>query len=263
MNRLRLMTTIALLLTGFSSVFAGTEPAELLSVDGILQNNHRAVRPGPAPGVFRSTEKVLQISEGGAVLIARYRATSQLRMRIDVFDDGARVYSEGLDKEGAWEWPGGQKSPENVHHDGAGALAHGIEFNLFTLAELASRGHTIELADREWIRGTVYFVLKVTLSDGFETYRFVNADTWRVDLSRDFRAFHPGVDETKKQLETRYDQWDQADGVMFARRSRTVDVESGTVIATTTVLSSRYNLASEELDLSREFVPGAPPIATE
>ena len=263
MNVYRLTPASVLLFLGCGSGVAGNDPADLVSVDDILLNNHSATRPGPLPEHVRNTDKTLQISEGGTILNARYRATSQGRMRIDVFVDDARVYSEGLDKEGAWEWPGGQEEPEDVHHDGAGALAHGIEFNLFTLAELASRGHTIELADRERIRGTDYFVLKVTLSDGFETYRFVNADTWRVDLSRDFRAFHPGMDETKQHLETRYDQWDQADGVLFASRSRTVDIDSETVMATTTVMSSKYNVASEELGLSRKFVPDVPPNATE
>ena len=251
----------AFLLIGCGVVFAGNISAGPVSVVDVLDNNHSAVRPDAPPGGVRNTEKVLQISEGGAVLLARYRATSQGHMRIDVFADGARVYSEGMDSDGAWEWPGGQDGPEDVHHEGAGALAHGIEFNLFTLAELTLRGHAVELADREWIGDKDYFVLKVTLSDGFETWRFVNAETWLVDLSRDFRAFHPGVDATKKALETQSDQWVHADGVKFASRSRTIEIETGAVLATTIVLSSRYNAPVAELDLSRDFVPDEAPTA--
>lgn len=259
MRFLRLSASSAFLLIGCGAVFAGDVPTGLVSVDDVLRNNHGAVRLESPSDSARNTEKMLQISEGGAVLLARYRATSQGRMRIDVFADGTRVFSEGTDNKGAWEWPAGTDRPKDVQHDGAGALAHGIEFNLFTLAELATRGHAVELTDRERIRDQDYFVLRVTLSDGFETWRFVNADTWLVDLSRDFRAFHPGVDGTKKALETRSDQWVHADGVKFASRSRTIEIETGAVLATTIVLSSRYNAPAAELDLSRDFVPvGAP-----
>ena len=128
---------------------------------------------------------------------------------------------------------------------------------------MPDRGHDLELVGRETIRDEEYFVLKVTLSDGFETYRYVNAETWLVDLSRDFRAFHPGIDDTKKNLETRYDQWERTDGVVFAGRMQSVDLETGAVIATTLILGSRYNIAREELNLARSYVPGGAPKLSE
>jgi hypothetical protein len=236
---------------------------QVMDVEEILQNNLSAVRPEPSLGNIENTEKVLQISEADYSLVARYRASSDGHMRIDVFSEHIRVYSEGIDDKGVWEWPGGKDAPENVYHDGVGALEHGIEFNLFPLARLADRGHDVELVGSETIRDKEYFVLKITLSDGFETFRYVNAKTWLVDLSRDFRAFHPGVDNTKKNLETRYDKWERADGVVFASRSQNVDLETGAVIATALVLDSRYNIAREELDLARSFVPDSAPQLSE
>ena len=248
----------------FASIVSGVTPAaepldQLMDVEDILQNNFRAVRPESAFNEVENTEIVIRISEADFSLIARYRASSEGYMRIDLFDGHTRVYSEGKDERGVWEWPGGKGAPEDVYHDGVAAVEHGIEFNLFPLAELPGRGHEIELVGSEMIRDTEYFVLKVTLSDGFETYRYVNADTWLVDLSRDFRAFHPGVDSTKKNLETRYDQWKRTDGVVFASRTRNVDLELNAVVATTVVLNSRYNIARQELDLSRDYVPSSAP----
>jgi hypothetical protein len=245
------------------SLLAAERTGQVVSVEQILQNNLSAVRLASSSDNIENTDKVLQISEADYTLIARYRASSDGQMRIDVFSDHIRVYSEGKDEDGVWEWPGGKDEPENVYHDGVGALEHGIEFNLFPLAKLGDRGHEIELVDNETIRDKEYFVLKITLSDGFETYRYVNADTWLVDLSRDIRAFHPGVDNTKKNLETRYDNWEQADAVVFASRSQNVDLETGAVIATTLVLSSRYNIAREELDLARSYVPDSAPQLSE
>lgn len=244
------------------SLLAAERNDSIESVEQILQNNLSAVRLAPSSENIENMELVLQISEATFTLMARYRASSEGQMRIDIFSDDTRVYSEGKDEKGVWEWPGEKDGPENVYHDGVDALEHGIEFNLFPLAKLTDRGHEIELVDNETIRGKQYFVLKITLSDGFETYRFVNADTWLVDLSRDTRAFHPGVDDTKKNLETRYDNWRQTDGVVYASRSQTIDLETGALIGTTLVLSSRYNIARDGLELARSYVPaGAPRIA--
>lgn len=241
------------------SSFAAEHRGQIMGVEEILKNNLIAVRPELSFENMENLEKILEISEAQYTLVARYRATSDRQMRIDVFSDRSRVFSEGKDGDGVWEWPGGKDAPEDVHHDGIGALEHGIEFNLFPLAELARRGHEIELVGSETIRDKEYFVLKITLSDGFETYRYVNDDTWLVDFSRDFRAFHPGVDNTKKNLETRYDRWEQVDGVVFASRSQNFDLESGAIIATTLVLKSRYNIPREELDLERRHVPDSSP----
>ena len=130
---------------------------------------------------------------------------------------------------------------------------------MFSLSELAKRGHHLQLLDSEIIQDTQYFVLKVTLSDGFETYRYINTQSWLVELSRDFRAFHPGIDDTKQHLETRYDQWRQDDGVVYASRSQNIDLETKEIIATTLVLESKYNVTHEQLDLHRGFVPDGTP----
>jgi hypothetical protein len=67
------------------------------------------------------------------------------------------------------------------------------------------------------------------------------------------------VDNTKKNLETRYDRWQQVDGIVFASRSQNFDLDTGAIIATTLVLKSRYNIAHEELGLARSHVPDSAP----
>ncbi len=48
-------------------------------------------------------------------------------------------------------------------------------------------------------------------------------------------------------------------GLVFAGRLQSVDLETGVVIATTLILDSRYNVAREELDLARSYVPDRAP----
>lgn len=225
-----------------------------VSLETILENNLAAVRSDSRTVEVTTTEKVLKIAEADYSLSARYRASSKGTMRIDVFAENTRVFSEGKDEGGVWEWAGDQDAPANVYHEGVGALEHGIEFNLFSLAELQNRGHAIELLDQETIRDKQYYVLKVTLSDGFETYRYVNTSTWLIDISRDHRALHPGIDPSKTDIETRYDNWKTADGVTYPARSQNVDLATGEVLLTAIVLRSRYNLREDELDLERTYV---------
>ena len=252
--------TVQLCALGLLATTGGALNAESkMSVDTILQMNLQAVRGNSEIGSIQTTDKTLSISEADYSLVARYRAADDGAMRIDVFADGQRVFSEGKDELGIWEWPGGQDAPENVTHEGGAALDHGVEFNLFPLAELIGRGHRIELVGREEVRGNRYFVLMITLKDGFETYRYVNEETWLVEISRDYRSLHPSIDATKNNMETRYDQFERTDGILSAGRSRDFEQMSDQVIQTILVLDSKYNVPRADLDLDRTYVPDGPP----
>ena len=126
-----------------SAAFAAEHAGQVVAIDEILQNNLKAVRLQPSLDNVENADKVLQISEADYTVLARYRASADGYMRIDVFSDDARVFSEGKDEAGVWEWRGGKAAPENVYHDGIGALEHGIEFNLFPLARLPGRGYNV------------------------------------------------------------------------------------------------------------------------
>jgi hypothetical protein len=239
---------------------SGDNAEQDVLVSEILQMNLKAVRGDTRNSGVRSTDKTVRISEADYTLVGRYRAAGTGLMRIDVFSGDDRVFSEGKDENGVWEWPGGQDKPVNVDHEGIGALEHGIEFNLFALAELGDRGHEVELVGKEVIRETSYYVLKITLADGFETYKYVNEETWLVDMSRNVRALHPGIDPTQTNIETRYDKWQRVDGVLFASRSRDFVQGSDTATQTGLVVDSTYDVPPTDLDLDRTYVPDGPPI---
>ncbi len=258
-RRLCIASLLAISITACTS---GDSAEQDILVADILQMNLKAVRGDTRNSGVRTTDKIVRISEADYTLVGRYRAAGSGLMRIDVFAGDDRVFSEGKDENGVWEWPGGQDEPVNVDHDGVGALEHGIEFNLFALAELGDRGHEVALVGQEVVRETSYYVLKITLSDGFETYRYVNEDTWLVDMSRNIRALHPGIDPTRKNIETRFDQWQRVDGVLFASRSRDFVQGSDTPTQTGLVVSSTYDVPLADLDLDRTYVPDGPPITS-
>ena len=257
---LRQLCLACLLAIGIAACTSGDSAEQEVLVAEILQMNLQAVRGDTPDSGVRTTDKTVRISEADYTLVGRYRAAGAGLMRIDVFAGDDRVFSEGKDENGVWEWPGGQDEPANVDHEGVGALEHGIEFNLFALAELPDRGHNVKLVGKEVIRETSYYVLKITLADGFETYKYVNEETWLVDMSRNFRALHPGIDPTQTDIETRFDQWQRVDGVLFASRSRDFVQDSDTPTQTGLVVASTYDVPLADLDLDRTYVPDGPPI---
>ena len=70
---------------------------------------------------------------------------------------------------------------------------------------------------------------------------------------------HPAIDATRKNVETRHDQWTTTDGITSAARSRDFDMTSGDLVQTGIVLQSKYNLPDDELDLPRTYVPSEAP----
>src|SRR5205814_946231 len=71
------------------------------------------------------------------------------------------------------------------------------------LHELKQRGHRLELVGRETIDGANYYVLRLTLSDGFTTSLYIDADSWLITRRRDVRPLHVDVDPTPTTNELR------------------------------------------------------------
>jgi len=132
--------------------------------------------------------------------------------------------------------------PRPETKEGQAALWHGTQYpdQVFGLHEFQQHGHSVEFAGRERLDGIDYYVLKLTLSDGFVTWRYVNASTWRIERGRDVRALHPDLDAKEKVLENRWSDWRRVDGVLRSFRSEQVDVATGKVLQTTTV--SRFSI---------------------
>lgn len=226
------------------------------TLDDIVQRHVKARGGAAALDAVTSMDTTIDIEEGGNSLNARYRATTGNRMRIDVHVKGARVWSEGIDADGAWEGPPGK--PEPSPPAGAAALQHGVIFNLIGLHRLPALGHSLSPDGEETVAGTRYHVIKVTLKDGFETFLYIDPATWMIARRRDVRALHPAADPTTKLLENFFEDFRPVSGVMTSFRSSQIDVKAGTVLQTTTVKSLTYNPALDEAVFARGYEP--PPL---
>ncbi len=232
---------------------AGASSAGEPSLDTMIAN-HVAARGGAAAieGV-RSYECDLRIVEPTFEVDGTYVATRDGRMRVDVSMDGKRVFTEALDRNGAWTW-----SPdEGVRKGsaaGASALRHGIEFpfKLFGLHEMISRGHHLESAGRETVDGIDYHVLRLTLDDGFEVRYYLHPDTWLIERERTRRAMHVDVDPTPRWIETLHGDYRPVGGVLYPHRQVERDVSTGVQLSTGTIREIRLN---SPLDAARFSSP--------
>lgn len=164
-------------------------------------------------------------------------------MRIDVFANDTRVYSEGYDGKRAWQLPQDAEHATDASPSGAAALRHGLELptNLRGLHEMRARGHQLRLRGRELVDGTNYHVVELRLDDGFSTYLYVNPSTYLIDRMRDIRALHPDADPMTRWIEQRYEDFRTVNGTMLAFKSSQVDLRTGQVMQTTTVLEVTTN----------------------
>jgi hypothetical protein len=202
--------------------------------DEVIARNTSAMGGAKAIEAIRAIEVELRIFEQGTALEAVYRADRRGRMRIDVSQAGRRVYTEAFDGRQGWQM-GEDGIPRPQSKEGNAALWHGTQFpgQLFGLHEMELRSHRVELVGRETRDGVEYHVLKITLSDGFETFRSVNSSSWLIELGRDFRALHPDLDPTRKWLENRWSDYRPVGGVLRSFHSEQVDAASGKVLQRT------------------------------
>ena len=240
MRNIRMVEAIFVLLglLGLTGVAHGR--LETSELDNIVANNERVATRGQGTSAIKSLEIKLRMHDRGT-LDADYKVTRDGRMRIDILKDGKRVYTEAYDGRGGWDWVADGSAPTQDPH--GAALWHGTQFpgGIFTLRDMAGLGHKLEYAGRERLDGIEYYVLKLTLSDGFVTYRYVNPTTWLIDRGRDYRAFHPALDRRETWVETRWSEYRPVHGVLFSFASTNRDLRSGKILATQEVTSIKVN----------------------
>lgn len=223
-------------------------PASAGDLEALLRCNDRAVG-GELLRNLDSLEYELHIEEPSFTVRGIYEARRTGEMRIDVFDRDRRVFSEWLSGDGvAWQLSAGAEEPERASASGAAALRHGLELpgRFWTLADMTCRGHEVEITARDTIDGIDYAVFRVTLDDGFQTWLWLNPETCLIERSRNFRAFHPDVDPEKLWTQSVYDRFEKVDGLMLARRTRTIDLATGETLGTTTLVRAVHTFRTEE-----------------
>jgi hypothetical protein len=232
------------------------------SLEGLIAR-HTAARGGAeAIEAVHAIAIDLTVREPRFTVDGRYRATRDGSMRIDIQADGQRVFTEALYRGRAWSRGQGDTAlaePESAA--GAAALRHGVEgpFKLFGLHEMAGRGHRLELRGRESVDGVSYYVVDVTLDDGYHSSYYVNPDTWLIDRERQYRALHVDVDPEPEWIETLFEDYRRVAGVMFPFQQIERRLSTGDVLADTSVRAIEVNPPLDASDFEAPAASMRPP----
>ena len=211
------------------------------TLDEVIERHTKAVGGRAAIEAIQSIEFDLHITDPKFEVDGIYFAARPGKMRIDVNAGGDHVFTEAFDGQKGWEGKGTSQKPAT--EKATAALRHGVELpgKLFGLHELKARGHRIELAEREKIDGIGYYVLRLTLNDGYATTLYVDPNSWLITRRRDVRPLHVDVDPTPTTIEQRSFDFRTISGVQFAFASSETDLQSGKVLETTQVRSVKIN----------------------
>jgi hypothetical protein len=208
----------------------------------VIDRNTRARGGAAALDRMHSVAMDVEIVEKNAPVIGRYAADRAGFVRIDIYAGGKNVYAEGVDSKGVWLWEGGDSMPQPSKATGAAnALTNGAENHLFGWNRFAARGHKLALMEPAMLDGVHYQVVEVRYATGQTSYFYVDPVTWRAVRRRDERSYHPDLDPTKRQVESRFYDFVSVGGVIASHRSADYDLGNGALLSTNRTLARRIN----------------------
>jgi hypothetical protein len=222
---MKAITIACLALAAAACASAPSKP----ELDQIVEQ-HVAARGGRAAiEAVKAVRIALTIVEADSRVEADYLASRDGRMRIDILQNGTRVFSEGIDAQGAWQWVENNVQSGPSSPAGAATLQRGLETPMILrgLHELPARKHVLNLLQRERIDGTDYHVIHVRFVDGYVTRYYINPKTWLIDRRRDSRPLHPDADPKPAEIEERYFDWREFAGVRYPMRTTQADLATG------------------------------------
>ena len=212
-----------------------------LSLSDVMARHTSAVGGENALRTARSKAVDLQIIEKQQIISAHYRCNKAPGFRIDIFDRGKHVFCEGLDKDGPWIWPGDAPRARQAVADAKRTGIEGIEFNIYGLGDFVGLGNRLSLDGREEIGGVNYYVVRIALKDSYQTFVYIDPNSWMISRRRDFRSNHPDVNQTKQRLETQFGDFRRVSGIMNAFIQHQVDLGTGKINQVQIVDRMEYN----------------------
>lgn len=228
-----------------------------ITLESLLTRNANAMGGVDTWQKIENVRYELVIREPGFEVTGRYWATRDGQMRIDIYADGDRVFTEALNHRRAWQW---NKGAEVTTQGQAGeeALRHGIDMpgRFFTLQDVAGRGAEVVLEGCADIGDKSLWQVRVTLPDGFGKDHFLDPKSALVVVTRDVRAFHPDIDPTEVTVITGHERMEMtAFGVLASWRSEQSNGNTGEWLGTTEVQYIAHNRELPEGLFKPDFNP--------
>ena len=213
-------------------------PEKLAAVDA----NTEALGGVAALDDVQTMVKKSLIVEGDYRDIAVFAIDRLGRMRVDIFADGKRVFAESYDGTNGHQWRP-KDGQTRASEKGTIALSHTPQLpnHIFRLKDMDANGHILIYVGEAEIEDRRYRVLKLTLSDGFENYLWVDEQTGYVTRVRNTRALHVDIDNDEKVIEARMSDFQPVGNIVHPHRVQEVDIATEEVLVDITLLSLELN----------------------
>lgn len=256
MARFRSLSFAGLLLVMLAMTTGCAGVPQPPSLATVISRNTDAMGGLAAMKRVHSIRYFLTITEPKFQVQGVYTADRQGRARIDIFDQGRRVFSEAFDGEKAWQMMAdGKVTPSS--ESGASSLRHGAEFpgKLLALEEMNDVGARLSLLPDQKVNNSDYHVLRLVREDESSVLLYVNPTTWLIDWQREDAALHPDLDPAKKSMQTHMVGYQQVGPVVRSFDSVQRDLRDGRVVQKTRASKVVLNVPVND----GMFSPGSPP----
>lgn len=116
------------------------------TLDALLAANAEA-RGGKARlESLRALKLEVHLEEAAFEVTGVYVATSDGFVRVDIFSEGERVFTEALGPRGGWQWRGGEEQQTSpLSSEGEAALRRGLVSNLYALYRWPDEGYRLSM----------------------------------------------------------------------------------------------------------------------
>lgn len=207
----------------------------------VLDQHATAHGGRPAIESVEALQIDLAIDEPPFVLTGRYSASRDGRMRIDVYSDDVRVFSEGFDGRNGWQWPGGTDQPVAMSSSGKAAVERGIVGNLYGLHERRALGYDLRFTGTEDSGESRFHVIESTSPDGFVERFYIDADTGRLAQKREISSLHPDTDPVEQVYVTHFGDYRVVEGRLFSFCSEKRPLDSDVAVQTVSLTKVTIN----------------------
>lgn len=243
-----------LFLTAFILLAACGQDGGKPTLDEIMDRHTEAQGGAALLESVRSVRVALDITEPGFTVTGDYLATREGHMRIDIYADGTRVFTEALGPDGGWQM-GVDGTVRDLTAEGLKALERGIVGNLYGLHEREALGYRYRLVGETEHGGTPAFEIEEVAPDGFSKHFYVDARTWHIVGDVKTSALHPDVDSREQRQQTFYTAFMQADGLGYASVAETRDMDTGALMQT---VRTNERMINPEIDVAIFNRPNVP-----
>jgi hypothetical protein len=216
-------------------LLVGCEASDRVSVDRLIERHTESRGGAEAIEKVHSLRLTLEITEPGFVVRGDYVATRDGYMRIDIYSDNERVFTEALGPGGGWQLMQGATVATDLSEDGEKALTRGLIGNLYGLHELSKLNYTLSLSEIEAEDAESSWAIDQVGPDGHSKRLFMDQSSFLITRTLDTSALHPDIDDTQSQTETRYADFETFSGVLFARRTEKIDTATAQAVQTVVV----------------------------